>query len=115
MAHVVTDSPRIEQAKNLVPSVFARTSPTAYVRLHGRNAETWNVRGRSAAERFNYLYSEEELRELAVPLRELAEGAEQAFVLFNNNGRSDDGSGGWVSQAATNAAMLQGILGPSPS
>jgi uncharacterized protein YecE (DUF72 family) len=113
MAHVVTDSPRIEQAKNLVPSVFARTSPTAYVRLHGRNAETWNVRGRSAAERFNYLYSEEELRELAVPLRELAEGAEQAFVLFNNNGRSDDGSGGWISQAATNAAMLQGILSSS--
>ncbi|MBA3718434.1 MAG: DUF72 domain-containing protein [Actinobacteria bacterium] len=111
MAHVVTDSPRIEGAKNVVQSVWALTSPITYVRLHGRNAETWNVRGGSASDRFNYLYSEDELRELAGPLRELAEGAEQAFVFFNNNGRSQDGSGGWVSQAATNAAMLQGILG----
>jgi uncharacterized protein YecE (DUF72 family) len=110
MAHVVTDSPRMPSAKNLAPTVWARTAPMAYVRLHGRNAETWNVRGKSAAERFNYLYSEEELRELAGPLRELAEGAEQAYVFFNNNGRSADGSGGWVSQAATNAAQLQGIL-----
>lgn len=115
MTHVVTDSPRIEGAKNMAPTVWANTSSTAYVRLHGRNAQTWNVRGGSAAARFNYLYSEEELRELAGPLRELAEDAEQAFVLFNNNGRSDDGSGGWISQAATNAAMLQGILGASPS
>ena len=99
MAHVVTDSPRIEGAKNMVQTVWATTSPTAYVRLHGRNAETWNVRGGSAAERFNYLYSEEELHELAVPLRDLAGDAEQAFVLFNNNGRSQDGSGGWISQA----------------
>jgi uncharacterized protein YecE (DUF72 family) len=110
MAHVVTDSPRMPNAKNLMPMVVACTSPTAYVRLHGRNAETWNVRGKSAAERFNYLYTEEELREVAGPLKELAEGAEQAYVFFNNNGRSADGSGGWVSQAATNAAQLQAIL-----
>jgi uncharacterized protein YecE (DUF72 family) len=111
MTHVVTDSPRMEGAKNVAPTVWAQTSPMAYVRLHGRNAETWNVRGRSASERFNYLYTEEELRELAGPLRELAEGAEQAFVLLNNNGRSPDGSGGWISQAATNGVMLQRILG----
>ena len=111
MAHVVTDSPRIEGAKNMSPTVWASTSRTAYVRLHGRNAQTWNVRGGSAAERFNYLYSEEELRELAGPLRTVAEDVEQAFVFFNNNGRSQDGSGGWVSQAATNAAQLQALLG----
>ena len=111
MTHVVTDSPRIEGAKNMVPTVWAATSPTAYVRLHGRNAKTWNVRGGSAAERFNYLYSEEELSEIAKPLRQLADGTKEAYVLFNNNGRSADGSGGWVSQAATNAAQLQGLFG----
>jgi uncharacterized protein YecE (DUF72 family) len=110
MAHVVTDSPRIEGAKNMVPSVWASTSPIAYVRFHGRNAKTWNVRGGSASERFNYLYSDEELAELAGPLRELAGGVEQAFAFFNNNGRSQDGSGGWISQAATNAASLQALL-----
>ena len=41
----------------------------------------------------------------------MAEDVEQAFVFFNNNGRSPDGSGGWVSQAATNAAQLQALLG----
>jgi len=110
MSHVVTDSPRMDEAKNVVPTVVARTSPTAYVRLHGRNAATWNVRGRSAADRFDYLYEEDELRELVGPLQELAEGAEQAFVLFNNNGRSSDGSGGWIAQAATNAVMLKKLL-----
>lgn len=110
MTHVVTDAPRMEQAKNIVPTVMARTSPVVYVRMHGRNAATWNVRGRSAAERFDYLYGEDELRELVEPLRELASDAEQAFVLFNNNGRSQDGSGGWIAQAPTNAAMLGKLL-----
>jgi uncharacterized protein YecE (DUF72 family) len=83
--------------------------------MHGRNADTWNVRGRSAAERFDYLYPEEELRELVPPVRELAAGAEEAYVMFNNNGRSrggdgDSGRDGWVSQAPTNALMLQNLL-----
>jgi uncharacterized protein YecE (DUF72 family) len=110
LTHVVTDSPRIEGAKNMVATVVARTSPTAYVRLHGRNASTWNKRGGSASERFDYLYGEEELRELVEPLKELADGAEQAFVLFNNNGRSQDSGGGWVAQAPTNAVELRKIL-----
>jgi uncharacterized protein YecE (DUF72 family) len=110
MTHVVTDAPRIEGAKNLVPTVIAGTSPIAYVRMHGRNAATWNVRGGSAAERFDYLYDEEELREWVEPLRELAAGTDQAYVVFNNNGKSSDGSGGWVAQAATNADMLRKLL-----
>jgi len=46
--YVVVDAPKTN-AKNLVPTVLARTSPMVYLRTHGRNAETWNVRGRSAA------------------------------------------------------------------
>jgi uncharacterized protein YecE (DUF72 family) len=113
LAHVVVDAPKTE-ARNLVPTVLAATTPTAYVRMHGRNAKTWNVRGRSAAERFDYLYGDEELAEWVEPLRELAQQSEQAFVLFNNNGRSaasGDGDGsGWVAQAATNAVQLRRLL-----
>ena len=47
--------------KNVPLTVLALTTPLLYVRLHGRNADTWNVRGGSASERFDYLYSEEEL------------------------------------------------------
>jgi uncharacterized protein YecE (DUF72 family) len=112
---VVTDSPRTT-AKNLVPTVVALTSRMTYVRLHGRNASTWNVRGRSAAERFDYLYSPDELREWVEPLRELSRQASEAYVFFNNNGRSqatepDPGGGeAWVAQAPTNAAMLRTLL-----
>jgi uncharacterized protein YecE (DUF72 family) len=110
--HVVTDSPPTG-GKNVVPTVVAATSPrTAYVRLHGRNADTWNKRGGGAAERFDYLYSEEELAEWVEPLRELDAAAENAYVFFNNNNRSPGPPGGpeWVAQAATNAEQLRGLL-----
>jgi uncharacterized protein YecE (DUF72 family) len=112
LSHVVVDSPRVE-SKAAAPTVVARTGPVAYVRFHGRNAETWHKRGGGAAERFDYLYSPEELREWVGPLRELAEGAESAYAFFNNNNRSPapPGSGvEFLAQAPTNATMLRGIL-----
>jgi len=111
-AHVVVDAPQTE-AKNLVPTVVAATSPLAYVRMHGRNASTWNVRGGSASDRFDYLYSEDELREWTGPLRELAESAEEVYVLFNNNRWSRTASGDLAAQAPANALALQGILAGS--
>ena len=99
-------------AKNLVPTVVATTSPTAYVRFHGRNLGTWNKRGGSAAERFDYLYSDDELGEWAEPLRELAAQAENAYACFNNNASSEDPDNPprRVSQAATNARELRRLL-----
>jgi uncharacterized protein YecE (DUF72 family) len=113
--YVAVDAPKTE-AKNLVPTVVARTSPTAYVRMHGRNEKTWNVRGGSASERFDYFYSEEELAEWVEPLRELSDGAERAYVLFNNNRwtRAPQGrrtrESETVAQAPANAEMLRGVL-----
>ena len=109
-AHVVVDAPRSETAKNLVPTVLALTTPTAYVRFHGRNLSTWNKRGGSAAERFDYLYSEDELGEWMGPLRELSEQAENAYAMFNNNANSPGPHGGRVAQAATNAYELRKLL-----
>jgi uncharacterized protein YecE (DUF72 family) len=111
-AYVTVDAPRSESARNLVPTVPAVTAPTAYVRFHGRNLGTWNKRGGSAAERFDYLYSDEELSEWVPTLRELASQSEEAFVLFNNNSTSPDPRAalGRVAQAATNAAQLRRLL-----
>jgi uncharacterized protein YecE (DUF72 family) len=108
--NVIVDSPRIAGAKNLAPTVFALTSPMLYVRFHGRNADTWNRRGGSASERFDYLYSADELDEWVDPLRELAGQAEQAYAFFNNNATSPDGHGGRTAQAAANAKELQRLL-----
>jgi uncharacterized protein YecE (DUF72 family) len=109
-ANVIVDAPRIEGARNVAPTVQALTNEIAYVRFHGRNADTWNKRGGSAAERFDYLYSDEELEEWVGPLRELSEQAEQAYAFFNNNATSPDGRGGRMAQAAANAKALQQLL-----
>ena len=108
--HVIVDAPRIAGAKNVIPTVLALTNPTLYVRFHGRNAATWNKRGGSAAERFDYLYNDDELREWVKPLQELAEHAQQAYAFFNNNATSPDGRGGRIAQAATNARALRRVL-----
>lgn len=109
MTHVIVDAPR-SPARNLVPAVVAATSPTAYLRLHGRNAATWNVRGRSAAERFDHLYTRAELAEWVEPLRGLAAAAEHTYAMFNNNGRSTLPSGAAIAQAPVNAEMLRELL-----
>ncbi len=117
MSYVIVDAPRTG-ARNVLPTVVATTSPTAYVRFHGRNAETWNKRTGSAAERFDYLYSEDELREWVDPLSELAGRSEVVYAMFNNNGRSTIPTPGLgelvggetVAQAPVNAQMLRSLL-----
>jgi uncharacterized protein YecE (DUF72 family) len=111
-SYVTVDAPRSEAVRNLVPTVVATTSPTAYVRFHGRNLGTWNKRGGSAAERFDYLYTDEELGEWVEPLRDLTGQAAQVFAFFNNNASSEDPDNPLrrVAQAATNARQLRRLL-----
>ena len=109
-ANVIVDAPRIEGARNVIPTVLALTSPTLYVRFHGRNAGTWNKRGGGAQERFDHLYSADELREWAQPLRELAGEAEQAFALMNTNKWNEGPEGKMIPQGAANAQALRAVL-----
>jgi uncharacterized protein YecE (DUF72 family) len=82
-AYVCVDEPRLH-AHNVLPPLATVTAESAYVRFHGRNAATWNARTSSAAERFKYLYSQEELAEWVTPIRHLAQQAETTYVMFNN-------------------------------
>jgi uncharacterized protein YecE (DUF72 family) len=108
--HVIVDAPRMEGARNVIPTVLALTSPTLYVRFHGRNASTWNKRGGGAQERFDHLYADDELREWAQPLRELAGEAEQAFALMNTNKWNEGPEGRMIPQGAANAQALRRVL-----
>lgn len=85
LAHVIVDEP--QGFKSSVPQVWRVTDPAlAVVRMHGHNKETWEKKGlKSAAERFNYLYNDDELDELATPVRRLTDEAESVHVTFNNN------------------------------
>ena len=101
LAYVSLDSPRT-RASNVSPRGAAATPRAAYVRFHGRNAATWNIRGaESAAERFDWLYSTDELAEWVEPLARLANEAEEVYALFNNN-RDDF--------APRSAQLLRGLL-----
>jgi uncharacterized protein YecE (DUF72 family) len=82
LVHVVMDAP--EGVPNRAHTVWEATSPElVIVRMHGRNAETW-IGSTTAAGRFNYDYSERELDEIAVPVREIAKRSGRTHVVFNN-------------------------------
>ncbi len=67
-----------------VPPVVAATADLAVVRFHGRNAQTWERTVASAAERFRYRYSADELEEWVPKVHELAASAREVHLLMNN-------------------------------
>jgi len=63
------------------------TSAIGYVRLHGRRYDTWFSDDPAAPveERYNYLYSEEELEPWAERVRNVSKGTKTTFVITNNH------------------------------
>ena len=100
LSYVSVDAPKT-RAANVMPRVAAATHAVVLVRFHGRNWKTWNIRGGSAADRFDWMYSADELAEWVEPTRELAAQADEVYALFNNN-RDDF--------APRSAAIFRGLL-----
>jgi len=82
------------------PLVRVTSRRIAYVRFHGRNMEKWHDH-QEAYERYDYLYSESELREWVPRIRSLAEEAEKVFIFYNNH---------YKAQAARNATQMKEML-----
>jgi len=63
------------------------TSAIGYVRLHGRRYDTWfsDDPASPPSERYNYLYSEEELEPWAERIEHVAESTKTTFVVTNNH------------------------------
>jgi uncharacterized protein YecE (DUF72 family) len=85
VAHVIVDEP--QGVGNYAHGVWAVANPAlAIVRLHGRNAETWNAKGLAASsERFNYEYTDGQLEDLADRAARIAEEAIELQLLVNVN------------------------------
>ena len=99
LVFVCVDAP---EASGL-PRLFAITNPELFiVRFHGRSDSTWSDTSRSAAERFRYLYSTQELEELARPVAEHLTEAGESHLLMNNCYRD---------YSVRNAAELRDLLG----
>ena len=92
----VVDEPELPRLMPLIPK---STSDTAYMRLHGRNKRWFNT---SKEERYNYLYSDKELRSFIPHLDTISTGKAKTFVFFNNC------HGGF---AVRNGLMMKKILG----
>lgn len=84
-----------------MPPVLTATAPLAAIRFHGHNDENWEKQGITAAERFRYLYEDDELRPWATRLHELSQTADTVHVLFNNC---------WQDYAVNNAATMAEML-----
>ena len=67
-----------------VPPVTEATAEIGLVRFHGRNTAMWERKGATVVERFDYLYSEDELREWVAPIQHLAAQTQEVHVLMNN-------------------------------
>lgn len=91
--------------RSLKPS-SAVTSRVGYVRLHGRNADDWFREEAGRDERYNYLYSEKELKPWLEKIERMRAVADETYVITNNHYRG---------QAVVNALELQHGLGQPPA
>jgi len=88
--------------RSLEPTALA-TSAIGYVRLHGRRYDTWfsDDPDTPAHERYNYLYSLQELAPWAERTREVARDSRSVYVVANNH---------YLGKAAVNALELISLL-----
>jgi uncharacterized protein YecE (DUF72 family) len=78
------------------------TSELGYIRFHGRNYGKWWKQERAAHERYDYLYSTQELTEWLPRIAAIDNQAKDAYVFFNNH---------HLGKAAVNARELSEMLG----
>jgi uncharacterized protein YecE (DUF72 family) len=106
---VCVDSPPGDNFQILPPIDAVTRRDVAYLRAHGRNSEGY-LKGKTVAERFGWIYSDAELKEMAERALGLANDAAEVHVAFNNNRSSD---------APDSARRFRELIGqdpgPSPS
>lgn len=76
------DQPVIGQS---IPLTYHVTSRVGYLRLHGRNYQTWFKESAGRNARYDYLYSGSELDSWIKDLGELSRNTQSTFVVFNNH------------------------------
>ncbi|HUL75103.1 MAG TPA: DUF72 domain-containing protein [Vicinamibacterales bacterium] len=115
-AWTLIDEPKFEssvrQSLGLGPEARGPAAPTGardggltYIRLHGRNAEKWWEHDASE-DRYDYLYSPEELEPFAEAAKRAATTSRRVLVYLNNH---------FSAKAVANAAILRHELGqPTP-
>ncbi len=94
---VNTDGPKV---KGFLIGPWVSVGTINYVRLHGRNKEKWHEH-EEAYERYDYLYTIDELEKLKEKIMEIYEGKD-TYVFFNNHYRG---------KGAYNALQMKELFG----
>lgn len=81
------------------------TSQIGYVRLHGRNYQDWFREKAPRDDRYNYLYSVDELEPWITRIKEIAAKTKESYVITNNHFRG---------QAVVNALEIKATLNEEP-
>ncbi len=84
VAYCNVDQPVI--GDSLKPAAHV-TAPVGYLRLHGRNYQTWFREDAGRDARYDYLYSKEEIEVLVKLARQIKQTAEETYVITNNHFR----------------------------
>lgn len=95
---VSVDEPNIN---GLLPSKLISTGKVQYIRFHGRNTASW-YNNKASHERYDYLYSEKELREWSGPILNMGHSRDDLYISFNNH---------FNGQAIVNARNMKKLLG----
>jgi uncharacterized protein YecE (DUF72 family) len=81
--YVAVDEP--QGFKSSVPPVIVPTSDElAIFRFHGRNADNWEKKDITPAERFRYLYDEDELADWTPKIASVARKTRETHAVYNN-------------------------------
>ena len=72
------DEPKLERLMPYMPEV---TSKIGYLRFHGRNNNWFNA---SLEERYNYLYTDDELKSFIPDIKKMAGRCDDLYMFFNN-------------------------------
>jgi len=89
LAYTMADEPQIGSGS--VPPVYGVTNPNlAIVRFHGRNAANWYNFSGYSRDRFDWVYSRDELNEWMPNLKRAQDEADEVHVFFNTN-KDDQG------------------------
>lgn len=87
--------------KSLQPSAATTHPEFSYVRFHGRNTRDWFRKDAGRDDRYNYLYSTQELEDWLQRIRELGRKSPKVFIITNNHYRG---------QAMANALQIKNML-----
>ncbi len=90
--------------KSIKPAALT-TSQIGYVRLHGRNYQDWFREKAPRDDRYNYLYSIDELEPWITRIKEVAAKTNESYVITNNHFRG---------QAVVNALEIKATLTERP-